>query len=69
MPNQRSKDKKSLTFWIDKRVKMRLEAFCKEKGVTRTDAIRQILESRLDELESQDSQTEKGGKSKAKAKR
>lgn len=69
MPNQRASNKKSLSFWIPDHVKARLDAFCIEHGMTKSDAVQQMLESMLDELESQDSQTEKGGKSKAKAKR
>ena len=63
MPNQRNPNKKSLSFWIEAQTKERLEAFCKQENLTKSEAVSQILEAMLDELETKDRQNKKGEQS------
>ena len=56
MPNKRDPNKKSLSFWIENETKERLETFCQKEGITKSQAVSQILESMLDELETQGDQ-------------
>jgi len=68
MPNQRSKDKKSLTFWVSDDIKNRLEDYCREQDMSRTDAIQKSIELMLAELENQDHQKQKASRPKKRAK-